>query len=84
MTKIEQLKNLLENEIIQDLEAAIDETFQMVEKEKTISLADREELEEMQEMHQECRDILIEIEANEMDEEEAGELLAELIELKTE
>ncbi len=84
MTKIEQLKNLLENEIIQDLEAAIDETFQMVEKEKTISLADREELEEMQEMHQECRDILIEIEANEMDEEEAGELLAELVELKTE
>ena len=84
MTKIKQLKNLLENEIIQDLEAAIDETFQMVEKEKTISLADREELEEMQEMHQECRDILIEIEADEMDEEEAGELLAELVELKTE
>jgi len=84
MTKIEQLKNLLENEIIQDLEAAIDETFQMVEKEKTISLADREELEEMQEMHQECRDILVEIEANEMEEEEASELLAELVEMKTE
>ncbi|NKQ41642.1 MAG: hypothetical protein HF962_08755 [Sulfurovum sp.] len=84
MTKVEQLKNLLENEIIQDLEAAIDETFQMVEKEKTISLADREELEGMQEMHQECRDILIEIEADEMDEEEAGELLSELIEIKTE
>ena len=84
MTKIEQLKNLLQNEIIQDLEAAIDETFQMVEKEKTISLADREELEEMQEMHQECRDILVEIEADEMEEEEAGELLAELVELKTE
>jgi len=84
MTKIEQLKNLLENEIIQDLEAAIDETFQMIEKEKTISLADREELEEMQEMHQECRDILVEIEADEMDEDEAAELLAELVELKTE
>lgn len=84
MGNIEKLKNLLENEIIQDLEAAIDETFQMVEREKTISLADREELEEMQEMHQECRDILIEIEANEMDEAEAGELLAELVELKTE
>jgi len=84
MSNIEKLKNLLENEIIQDLEAAIDETFRMVEREKTISLADREELEEMQEMHQECRDILIEIEANEMDEAEAGELLAELVELKTE
>jgi hypothetical protein len=38
----------------------------------------------MQEMHQECRDILVEIEADEMDEDEAGELLAELVELKTE
>jgi len=84
MTKIEQLKNLLQNEVIQDLEAAIDEIFQMVEREKTISLADREELNEMQEMHAECREILIEIEANEMDEEEAAELLAELVELKTE
>jgi len=84
MTKIEQLKNLLQNEVIQDLEAAIDEIFQMVEREKTISLADREELEEMQEMHAECREILIEIEAKEMDEAEAGELLAELVELKTE
>jgi len=38
MTYSEKLKNLLENEVIQDLEQTIDEVFQMVEKEKTISL----------------------------------------------
>ena len=84
MTQVEKLKNLLENEIIQDLEEAIDDTFKMVEKEKTISLADREELEEMQEMHMECKDILEEIALGEMSEEEASELLSELIEMKTE
>ncbi len=84
MQTIEKLKNLLSNEILPDLEEAIDDMFAMVERDKTISLADREELEELQEMHAECREILIEIEAKEMDEEEAGELLAELIEMKSE
>jgi len=84
MTNTEKLKNLLFNEILPDLEEAIDEMFAMVERDKTISLADREELENLQEMHAECREILIEIEAKEMEDEEAGELLAELVELKTE
>lgn len=83
MTNLEKLKNLLVNEIIQDLEEAIDDTFKMVEKEKSISLSDREELEDMQEMHAECKDILEEIALGEMDEDEATEILAELIEAKT-
>ena len=81
MNNIEKLKALLENEIVPDLESVIDSIFQMVEKEKTISLGEREELEELQEMHSECREILVEIESNEMDEDEAKELLEELIEI---
>ncbi len=84
MTNIEKLKNLISNEVMPDLEEAIDEIFAMVERDKTISLADREELEMMQEMHAECREILIEIEAGEMEEEEATELLSELFEAKSE
>ena len=83
MSSIEKLKNLLENEIMPDLEEAIDDIFVIVEKEKTISLADREELEDMQEMHAECREILIEIESGELTEEEATELLGELFEIKS-
>ncbi len=84
MTSIDKLKNLLHNEILPDLEEAIDEMFAMVERDKTISLADREELETLQEMHAECREILIEIEAKEMEEEEAQEILSELVEAKSE
>ncbi len=84
MSNIVKLKALLENEIIPDLESVIDSIFQMVEKEKTISLGEREELEELQEMHAECREILVEIESNEIDEDEAKELLEELIEIVSE
>ena len=84
MSNIEKLKALLENEIIPDLESVIDSIFQMIEKEKTISLGEREELEELQEMHSECREILVEIESNEIDEDEAKELLEELLEIVSE
>ena len=84
MDNREKLKNLINNEIIGDLEEAIDEIFQMIEKEKMISIADRQELEELQEMHAECREILIEIESGEMDDDEAKELLEELIDIKSE
>lgn len=81
MNSIEKLKALLENEIIPDLESVIDSIFQTVEKEKTISLGEKEELAQLQEIHRECRDILIDIEANQMDEEEAKELVEELVEI---
>ena len=81
MSSITKLKALLENEIIPDLESVIDSIFQTIEKEKTVSLSEKEELEELQEMHRECREILIEIEAGEMEEDEAKELLEELVEI---
>ncbi|KIM02639.1 MAG: hypothetical protein KU29_14035 [Sulfurovum sp. FS06-10] len=84
MKNSEKLKNFLIQEIIPDLEDAIDEMFAMIEKAKMASLADKEELKELQEMHAECKDILEEIEAGEMDEEEAGEILEELLDAKTE
>jgi len=78
----EKLKNLLTSEIIPDLEEAIDELFSMIEKAKMASIADREELQELQEMHLECKDIVSEIDSNEMSEDEAKELLEELIDVK--
>ncbi len=79
----EKLKNLLTLEIIPDLEEAIDEMFSMIEKAKMASIADKEELQELQEMHAECKDIVIEIEAGDMPEDEAEEILKELMEAKT-
>ena len=84
MQNSEKLKNFLTQEIIPDLEEAMDEMFGMIEKAKMASIADKEELQDIQEMHAECKDIVSEIEAGEMNENEAGEILAELMDMKSE
>ena len=83
MTHSEKLKNFLLQEIIPDLEEAIDEVFAFIEKSKMASIADKEELQDLQEMHSECKDIVAEIESGEMEEEEAKEILDELVDMKT-
>jgi len=83
MSNTEKLKNFLLQEIIPDLEEAIDEMFAFIEKAKMASIADKEELQDLQEMHAECKDIVSEIESGEMNDDEAGEILAEFVEMKT-
>jgi hypothetical protein len=70
-------------EIIPDLEEAIDDMFAMINKEKMVSIADKEELQELQEMHKECKDMVEEIIMGDMLEDEATELLEELINIKS-
>lgn len=84
MTSADKLKNLLELEIIPDLEAAIDELFGAIDKAKTASKEQKEDLEEMREMRTECFAIIEELGRDELEEEEIEELLAELTEMKTE
>ena len=84
MSATQDLKKYLEEEVLPELEAVIDSIFKKIEQDKGISLGEREELEELQEMHKECRDILIEIESGEMDDMEAKELLDELISIANE
>ena len=83
MLNTEKLKNLLTQEIIPDVEEAIDEIFAMIEKAKMASIADKEELQELQEMHAECKEMLEEISRGDMPEEEAKEILGELLEAKS-
>ncbi|HQR73504.1 MAG TPA: hypothetical protein PLH07_05370 [Sulfurovum sp.] len=84
MTNAEKLKNLLEIEIIPDLEAAIDELFEAIDKAKTASKEQKEDLEEMREMRTECFAIIEELGRDELEAEEIEELLAELMDMKTE
>jgi len=83
MLNTEKLKNLLTQEIIPDVEEAIDEMFAMIEKAKMASVADKEELQELQEMYAECKEMLEEISRGDMSEEEAKEILGELLEAKS-
>ena len=84
MKNTEKLQNLLENEIIPDLEVAIDELFSKIDKAKNVSSEDKNDLEEMRDMRTECFAMVEEIKRDEMEEEEATELLEELVEMKTE
>ena len=84
MTNGDKLKNLLELEIIPDLEAAIDALFAAIDKSKNASKAQKDDLEEMREMRTECFAIVEELGRGELEEDEIDELLAELVELKTE
>jgi len=84
MKNTEKLKNLLENEVIPDLEVAIDELFAKIDKAKNASSEDKNDLEEMRDMRTECFAMVEEIKREEMDEEEATELLEELVDIKTE
>jgi uncharacterized protein (UPF0305 family) len=83
MKNTEKLKNLLENEVIPDLEVAIDELFAKIDKAKNASSEDKNDLEEMRDMRTECFAMVEEIKREEMDEEEATELLEELVDMKT-
>ena len=84
MTNSEKLKNLLELEVIPDLEIAIDELFELIDKAKKASPTQKEELEELREMRTDCFAILDELSRNEIEDEEVDALLEVLMELKTE
>jgi len=83
MTITEKLKSLLIAEVIPDLEESIDEIFATIEKAKMASLSEKEELKELQDILAECKEIIVDIDKGEMDDEEAGDIFTELMELKT-
>ena len=84
MTQAQKLTNLLKIEIIPDLEIAMDEIFENIDDTKKVTEEDKEHLEEMHEMRQECFSILDELRKNLLDDEEIEDLLSELIDIKTE
>ncbi|HHD72856.1 MAG TPA: hypothetical protein ENL02_02960 [Epsilonproteobacteria bacterium] len=84
MQNSKKLKNLLELEILPDVEAAIDELFEVIDKTKNANAIQKEELEELRDMRTECYAILEDLSREEIEAEEIDELLEELMELKTE
>ena len=78
MNAIQQLENFLKRVVLPDLEQEIEMRFQEAQKEGMMSLWEREELKELQMMHHECVEMLVEIESEEMTLEEAEEITASL------
>ena len=78
MSKIEELKNLIIDELVPEVESVLDELFELVANNKKATMNDKEEYKELQELHGEFKAILEDIENNDLDEEEAIELLDEI------
>jgi len=83
MKSSQKLKLLLENEIIPDLESAIDELFEQIEKAKDVTKEQRGDLDDLREMRDECKEIIEELDNNELKDDEIEEILTELMDSKT-
>jgi DNA-binding transcriptional regulator YhcF (GntR family) len=83
LTSGEKLKRLLELEIIPDLEGAIDGVFEEIESAKGATNRQKNEIKDLQEMRDECREIIIELNKNELKNDEIEEILSELMDSKS-
>ncbi len=78
MAYIMQLKHLIESELIPDVEDHIDELFEGIASAKDATPEERADLEELQALRDEYKELLKEVQSGDIDEEEAEQLYTEL------
>lgn len=84
MAYIEQLKHLIQNELIPDVEDHVDELFEGIASAKDATTDERTQLEDMQALRDEYKELLKELQSGDIDEEEAEQLYTELTAMRTE
>jgi hypothetical protein len=84
MAYIEQLKHLIQNELIPDVEDHVDELFEGIASAKDATTDERTQLEDMQALRDEYKELLKELKSGDIDEEEAEQLYTELTAMRTE
>lgn len=84
MAYIEQLKHLIQNELIPDVEDHIDELFEGIASAKDATSDERTQLEDMQALRDEYKELLKELKSGDIDEEEAEQLYTELTAMRSE
>jgi hypothetical protein len=77
MTNAETLTQLLTEEVIPDIEDYMDDLFVLIADKKSTD-EDREELENMRELREEFKTMLIELENGDMEEDECLEIIEEI------
>ncbi|MGZ5208633.1 MAG: hypothetical protein ACXWB0_06415 [Sulfuricurvum sp.] len=78
MAYIMQLKHLIQSELIPDVEDHIDELFEGIASAKDATSEERTDLEELQALRDEYKELLKELDGGDIDEEEAEQLYTEL------
>jgi len=82
MTNCEiNLKELLEDTVMPDIEDAIDDIFEEIASNKAASKNQEDELEQMQELRVEFTQILSDINEGKLEDDECSELLEEIEEM---
>ncbi|MGA9046123.1 hypothetical protein [Sulfuricurvum sp.] len=82
MAYITQLKHLIQNELIPDVEEHIDDIFEAIASQKDASPQERAQLEDMQALRDEYKELLGELNSGDIDEEEAEQLYTELTSMR--
>jgi hypothetical protein len=82
MAYIMQLKHLIQNELIPDVEEHIDDLFEGIASAKDATVQERAELEDMQALRDEYKELLKELNSGDIDEEEAEQLYTELTSMR--
>lgn len=82
MAYIAQLKHLIQNELIPDVEEHIDDIFEVIASQKDATPQERAQLEDMQALRDEYKDLLKELQSGDIDEEEAEQLYTELTSMR--
>lgn len=82
MAYITQLKHLIQNELIPDVEEHIDDIFESIASQKDATIEERAQLEDMQALRDEYKELLKEINSGDIDEEEAEQLYTELTSMR--
>ncbi len=78
MTVQEELKQLLEKQVIPDVEDALDDIFEQVNELKNADEATKEEVQELQDFKADLKDILKDIESGDISDEECQEIIDDI------
>lgn len=82
MAYVAQLKHLIQNELIPDVEEHIDDIFEGIASAKDATPQERSQLEDMQALRDEYKELLAELNSGDIDEEEAEQLYTELTSMR--
>ncbi len=83
MSNLITLEKLINEEVMPDLEDAMDEIFALVADKKS-SPEDEDELKEYREFKKELEELLMDIQSGEIEEDECGEIIEEINQMQKE
>ena len=78
MSVQQELKELLQKQVIPDIEDALDDIFEQINELKNADDATKEEIEELQEFKADLKDIVKDIESGDITDEECQEIIDDI------